>query len=129
MKKTIINFLATLKNYSILKKGFLIYPFSKKILPILCSLYKEGFIQSFKIINSGFDVKFFILLRYVFQKPIFQDFKILSTPSNPKFISLEEISLLSERRATFFISTTKGILNLTECKQHHLGGKLLFLCV
>ena len=52
MNLTTIRFLIALKNHSILKKESLTYRSSKTVLRVLISLYTEGYIQSFKIINK-----------------------------------------------------------------------------
>lgn len=128
MNSTTINFLITLKNYSILKKEYLKYEYSKNILEITKCLYEEGFIQSFRILNSDNKIFILILLRFFFNKPILKQLKIISTPSRKKYLSFKDLSKFSNKKYVFFISTSKGLLTLEECKKTALGGVLFFVC-
>jgi len=128
MHNKLIKFLLNLKNYSGLKKEFLIIKFSSGILKILNGLYKEGFIQSYKIINISQQNYFYIVLRYYFNKPIFKNLKIISKPSNLKYLKFKVLIKLCEKKINYFVSTDKGIFTLKECKKKKLGGKILFCC-
>jgi len=89
-------------------------------------LYNDGLIQGF-----NFDSKkgcFVIYLRFFQQKPLITGIKIFSTPFFNYFISFSELNLLKSRKKFYLFSTTQGLLTLTECKRHRIGGKLLF-CV
>ncbi len=125
MNLTTIRFLIALKNHSILKKESLTYRSSKTVLRVLISLYTEGYIQSFKIINKNF---VYIVLRYYFNKPILKNLKILSTLSHSHLISLKTLYSIADSKNTIFISTIKGILTLSQCKKEKLGGEALFSC-
>ena len=67
MKQSTINLLTSIKNHSTLKKEALKQKFYFKSIEIIKLLYKEGFIQSFSIINQKTSTKTLkLLLRFFF---------------------------------------------------------------
>ena len=124
MNNLIIKFLIQLKNTAAINKEFFFIPFNKMILQILECLYKEGFIQSFVVINNYIK----IFLRYYFNKNVFKNLKLISIPSRLIFIQYNNLVKILNRYRFILISTSKGIKTFEECKRLHLGGKILFLC-
>ena len=124
MNNLIIKFLIQLKNTAAINKEFFLIPFNKMILQILECLYKEGFIQSFVVINNYIK----IFLRYYFNKNVFKNLKLISIPSRLIFIQYNNLVKILNRYRFILISTSKGIKTFEECKRLHLGGKILFLC-
>lgn len=101
-------------------------------ITVLDSLYNEGLILSYTIVRKkGFlnNTKTALVhIRYVQGKPVFENLKILSSPSFTRIISIKNICRLNPKKETFFFSTNKGILSLQECKNKKVGGILLFMC-
>jgi ribosomal protein S8 len=125
MSLQLVQLLMNLKSYSLLKKEYLIIKNSKKSLQLVSSLYKEGFIQSYKVLrNENLQIN----LRYFFNKPVFINLKILSFPSKTRYVKLHVLSKISTKKFTLFISTSRGILTLEDCKKYNLSGVLLFSC-
>jgi small subunit ribosomal protein S8 len=124
MNVSTVNFLVTLKNASNLKHEFILIKVSLSNLQIIESLYAEGFVQSYKINGN----RLFVKLRYFFNKSILKNLKIISTPSKDRFLTLKNISRLSNKNVTLFFSTNLGILTLAKCKSFGVGGKVLFYC-
>ena len=114
----------SLKMSSLFRKEYLTTVLSKQSLNLTTVLYKEGFIQSYQIKNN----KLNILLRYFFNKPVLRSLKIISTPSKSRFLNLKTLTKLPNKKLVLFLSTTKGILTLEQCKEQKLGGKALFYC-
>jgi len=124
-----IKLLLHLKNGSLSNKEKIVVNYYFKNIALLKILYKEGFIQSFKIksdINSN--LFFTIILRSYQNKAIFKNLKLISTPSLSRYFTFKDLIKLNDKRFTFFLSTDKGVLTILECKKQKLGGKLLFLC-
>jgi len=130
MNSQLINVLAQLKTASLNKKESIIVNFSSLSLFVIKALYKEGFIQSFKIISIPESNRAYILLhlRYYFNNPIFKRLKLLSNSSKIKVLDFYNLSRLNIKKDVLFLSTSKGIFTLTECKQQKLGGVLFFIC-
>ena len=99
---------------------------------LLKLLYKEGFIQSFNI-DSTTQLKYekqfntTIFLRYFYNKPIFSNLKIVSTPSYSKYLTFKDISKIKDKKNVLFLSTNQGFLTGLDCKKNKIGGTLLFI--
>ena len=130
MNSQLINILAQLKTASLNRKESIVVDCSRLSLNVIKALYKEGFVQSFKIIYISSTAKPSILvnLRYYFNNPIFKKLKLLSTSSKIKVLDFYNLSRLNIKKDVLFLSTSKGILTLLECKQQKLGGVLFFIC-
>lgn len=119
-----------LKNASAIKKEFLSIEYSKVRKDMISLLYDEGFIQSFDfefgIANSPKKIR--VVLRYFFNKPLLASLKLLSKPSQVKYMRLLDIYNIPDRRFVIFFSTDRGLLTTLECKRFKVGGKLLFVC-
>ncbi len=130
MNKNIIIILMLLKVASLENKSSVLVKKKKSNFILLTSLYKEGFIQNFVHFESlnVFNSKCLISLRYSFLKPTFLNLKLLSKPSKYINLRFSDICLLYSKKHVLFLSTSKGILTLIDCKTHGIGGTALFIC-
>ena len=126
MNNTISNFLIKLKNSSLVNKEVINISLENMTLKIVSILYKEGFIQSFKVNLETKTIQ--IYLRYSFNKSVFKNVKIISLPSRLLYVKYKELTSISSKNNFILVSTTKGLKTFLECKKNHLGGKILFLC-
>jgi len=125
MTQSIIDVLVRIKNFSIAQKSILYINKHSKISNILYALYKNGLIQSFG--NKDFS-KYYINIRYYYNKPIVAYLKVFSKPSMCTYLSLVDIYKLPTKKFLFFFSTSSGgILTQLDCKKRKTGGKLLFV--
>jgi len=120
----IIDLLIQLKNASLTHKEMVCLPYNKTLVKVAKILYSEGFIQSFHV--TSFKTKIQIYLRYSFNKGLFTDLKILSTPSRPLYLTHLQMLKVSNKTRFLLVETSKGFLNITHCKKQGIGGKLLF---
>jgi len=127
-----ITLLSQLRSASLTKKESVTLEINNFTITILDCLYNEGLILSYTIIRKeGFlnNTKTALVhIRYVYGKPVFENLKILSSPSFTRIISIRNICRLNPKKENFFFSTNKGILSLQECKNKRVGGILLFMC-
>lgn len=126
MNKSIANFLIKLKNSSLVNKEIINIRLENVILKIIKLLYKEGFIQSFKVNLETKNI--LIYLRYSFNKSVLKNIKIVSLPSKQLYIKYKELTRMSSKNNFILVSTSAGLKTSLECKKNHLGGKILFLC-
>jgi ribosomal protein S8 len=131
MNINLIKLLLKLKNSSLSRKEIIFTQYSKSSLNLLELLYREGFIQSFRIIKktSGsienpFEIS--ITLRYFQNKSIFKNLQIVSSPSRKFFLTFKDLSNLSSQKKVLFLSTSGGFLTGLDCKVKQIGGVLLF---
>jgi ribosomal protein S8 len=125
MNKTTVSFLINLKNNSLSKNEFTSFKYSKDIHKITILLYKEGYIQSYKILKNS---NIFIQLRYYFNLPIINKLQILSSPSYSNILTKKKLHNINTKRNTLFILTNRGLITLRQAKQFKIGGVLLFIC-
>lgn len=132
MKINTISLLSQLKNASLNKKESFITEANHFTISVLNSLYSEGLILSYKLVRKqGFlnnTANVIVHIRYVYGQPVFENLKIVSSPSFLKILSLKNICKLNPKKATLFFSTDLGVLTLHQCKHRKIGGKLLFIC-
>jgi|SRR6476619_5575988 len=91
-------------------------------LPILELLYKEGYIQNYRVDN----LKVFIFLRYYRNLPALQGIKIFDKPSTSFYLQNNNLWKFSRSKGLLVLSTTKGVKSHKECLKLGLGGRVLF---
>ena len=129
MNNNIIRFLIELKNASLSRKETITVEYSRLSNNLVKTLYREGFIQSFKTLAGKENTKKIVVtLRYYFNKPVFNNLKLFSKPSHLRYMKFSDICNISDKKYVCFFSTNKGILTILECKKNKIGGKLLFVC-
>ena len=130
MSLDFVQLIVKLKNASIIRKESLLVEYSIVREDVLIMLYNEGFVQSFGFKPSkNFEMKhIWVNLRYLFNKALFENLKLLSKPSQVNYMSLLDICNIPDRKSVIFFSTDKGLLTALSCKQQRVGGKVLFIC-
>lgn len=112
---------------NVLKVGFKcrkkIISIKKQFLSIslLLFFYKKGIIEGwfYKEIN-----KIEIKLRYIKNKPIFSNLKIISTPGYRRYISKKKNIKYFKDNVDIILSTSKGLLSLKEAEDIGVGGEI-----
>lgn len=130
MSNTLIKFLIQLKNASLIKQENVVFKFNKLNLKITQLLYKEGFIQSFYLqgnTSAPSTLKIYIKLRFIYNKSILKNLKLISTPVKNAYLNFKNLSKLPTTKNVLFLSTSKGFLTGLECKKNKIGGVLLFI--
>ena len=133
MNNNTINLIIKLKNASLSRKEKILVNCNSLSESLIKILYKEGFIQSFKVVEAAENgliknKKILVIFRYFFNKPLLSSLRVLSKPSHVRYMKFSDISNISDKKFVFFFSTNKGILTSVECKKRKVGGKLLFMC-
>ena len=98
-------------------------------LQLLASLYKEGLIQSMRIVPTKSNTPLFfvhIYLRVVGGVSMLSRIKIFS--SRNFVLKSRNITRLPSKQTTVFVSTRKGVTTLLYLKKQGSGGTLLFSC-
>jgi len=129
MNKNLIQFLIKLKNASIARKDFIEVDYVNSINGYLNILYKEGFIQSFRIKLSDTNKKVVhIYLRQFQNKVLTENLQFVSIPSRTKTLSYNDLIKISLRNKLLILSTSKGILGHKECLKYKIGGIAMLVC-
>jgi ribosomal protein S8 len=128
MNKSLINLLIQLKNKALSLKEVMNFPYNKQAFKLVEILYREGLIQSYKIIFNSSNKKYLqIKIRYRFGKAIFRNLIFISRPSNHRYLKLKDLYKFREKKRIIFLSTSKGFLTSLDCKKMKTGGKILFV--
>lgn len=125
-----MSLLKMIKFLNIVKVGYKcrkkIINIKKQFLPIslLLFFYKKGIIEgwSYKEINE-IEIK----LRYIKNKPIFNNLKIISTPGYRRYISKKKNIKYFKDNVDIILSTSKGLLSLKEAEDIGIGGEIFFI--
>jgi ribosomal protein S8 len=120
-----------LKNASLVNHELVKLNSNKLTKNLLKLLYKEGLILSYRINEKNIKKitpEFVVRIRYVYNKSVFKQLKIISSPSQRRFLCLKSISRIASKKNLLVFSTNKGLLTLNECKKFKVGGVLLFIC-
>lgn len=128
MNNQIIKFLSLLKNSSLARKKFVTINYNNLIIKCTEALYKEGLILSYSVIREQDtnEKKIQIKLRNVDDIVLTSKIKIVSKPTNIKYLQYHQLCRITLKEKTGFFSTNKGILTLDECKKNRLGGVFSF---
>ena len=122
---TLIKALNKLKNASLINKEVVYLNFDLKYFEVLRVLYREGFIQGYKIDKKNYQT--IVYLRFFQNNSVLDRLRFLSVPSRERFISYKDLCLINNKKTFVLLSTNKGLRTIFECKKQKLGGKLLFL--
>lgn len=127
MNQKVINFVNQLKNSSLINRKTIVFSYSDLILEYIDCLYREGFIQSYEIID---DKKIKVLIRIENGQALTSNIKLVSSPTKKRVLTLNSIDKMNIKRTEVFLSTSKGIFSLSECKRNNLksGGLVVFTC-
>lgn len=124
MNNKIIKFISTLKNSSMSNKSFVIVEKSSLVLNCVECLYKEGLILSYSVMNG--ENKILIKLRSVNSYVLTNKLNLVSKPSRFVYLKYSDLCRISSKNKTGVLSTSKGILTLSECKKNKIGGLFIF---
>ncbi len=128
MNNQIIKFLSLLKNSSLSKKKSVTVNYNNLIVKCIEVLYKEGLILSYSILKDKDNklAKIEVKLRNVDDTVLTSKIKIVSKPTNIRYLQYHQLCRITLKEKTGFFSTNKGILTLDECKKNRLGGVFSF---
>jgi small subunit ribosomal protein S8 len=124
-----LKLLNSLKNAALAKKEFMTFPYNTLCLKVLDLMYEEGLIQSYTVNLVNFENKQFkIYIRYNFGRSLLKNLKLISKPSNMRYLQLKDLYKIKEKKNILILSTSKGLLTSLKCKELKIGGKILFTC-
>nr|YP_011008108.1 ribosomal protein S8 [Ecklonia cava]WBP69974.1 ribosomal protein S8 [Ecklonia cava]WBP70009.1 ribosomal protein S8 [Ecklonia cava subsp. stolonifera] len=111
-----------------LRNGYMVYQFGVSFKEVrFCTnvldiLWKENLIKGYTKTNEGFIT---VLLRYYNGSPVCTRLVVISRPRDRIYLSLLDISRLSNNFGVLILSTTKGIMTNEHCIRKGEGGEVL----
>lgn len=100
---------------------------SKKIIRVLDVLYLEGFIRGYRV-NTSQPRQIIVLLKYSSNgESVIKDFWGISKPGKGVYTSVAGLWRLYKNSGIccYIISTSKGVMSLSQALKLNVGGKLL----
>jgi small subunit ribosomal protein S8 len=125
---TIADFITCIRNACSVKKDVLECPLSKMRKSICEILKREGFIRDYRIMKDSRQGRLKIYLKYSkdkTKKSAITSLKKISRPGLRVYNKSVEIPEVLGGRGIAVISTSKGILTDTECRELKIGGEPL----
>lgn len=125
---TIGDFITRIRNASYAKKDNLECPYSKMRKNICEILKGEGFIRDFRIIKDNRQDILKVYLKYSQDKeklPAITNLKRISKPGLRIYKRANDIPPVLGGRGLALVSTSKGILTDSQCRESKLGGEVL----
>jgi small subunit ribosomal protein S8 len=127
-KFLLANMMSAIKNSKPLSSKPLLVEYSKLMLGVLSVLQKDGYVESFEVINKTESIpliKINLALRN--GKKLISEVKIVSKPGCRSYRSVEDIKYLVSRNKykTYILSTPKGVMNAADALDITSGGELL----
>lgn len=126
MTDPVADMLTRIKNAQIVRKSFVIAPYSKLKWSIADILLKKGFITSLDRVGRQEKKIIKIGIKYNEDKsPYISHLKRISKPSNRQYIKYGEIYYPHGKDSLIIVSTSQGIMSGYEAKKKKMGGEVL----
>jgi len=126
MNNTLWDLSVNLKNSQMARRSFILQPKTKLTIAFLNILWDEGFILGYKICNSNSNL-LKIFLKYKNENPVINSLQLISKPSRQVYYSISQLWKLNSKKSLIVLTTSKGLMTISECKQTKTGGKPLFI--
>ncbi len=115
-----------IKNAQARAKTHVDVPGSRVKLEIARILKEEGYIANYKKIEDNKQGIVRIYLKYTEKrKGVITEIKKVSTPGCRKYVKVDEIPRVLEGLGRAVISTSRGLLTDSQCRENRLGGEVM----
>ena len=123
---TISNMLVTIKNASMVKKPFVVVPYSNLKMAIAEVLVKEGYLTAAN--KRGKKVKKFIQcdIAYEAGKSKLTTINRISKPSRRVYKRVADLRSVRQGQGIAVLTTPQGVMTERDAKVAKVGGELLF---
>jgi len=118
------NLLPKLKNAIRAKKASLVVPYSKMDLAIARVLVLGGYLGDVQKKTTG--RRGYLEIKLAKGKSPINDFKIISKPSRRIYFDYRNLKPVKHGYGVGVVSTSKGIMSVSEAKKNKVGGEYLF---
>jgi len=125
---TVADSLIRIKNGYLSLKKDVVLPYSKLVGNICGVLEKEGFIDSFKEVESekNKNIKqFLVTLKYENRKPVLSDVKRVSKPGLRVYKNKKALPFVLNGLGIAIISTPQGVMTDKQARKKGVGGEIL----
>lgn len=124
MQDPISDMLTRVRNGASARKESVLMPLSKQKKAIASLLLKEGYIQSFEIIEKG-NFLLRITLKYYQGKSVIEMLKRVSRPGLRVYKAARELPKVYSGFGVAIISTSKGLMSDSKANTEGIGGEVI----
>ncbi|HSB52024.1 MAG TPA: 30S ribosomal protein S8 [Dissulfurispiraceae bacterium] len=121
----IADMLTRIRNALLIRTEKVDIPASKMRVEIAKILKEEGFIKSYKIIKDKKQGILRIALKYTGNEATISGLKRVSTPGRRVYVGKDEVPSVMGGVGVAIITTSRGLLTDTKCRQEGVGGEVL----
>ncbi len=121
----IADMLTRIRNALLIRTEKVDIPASKMRVEIAKILKEEGFIKSYKIIKDKKQGILRIALKYTGNEATISGLKRVSTPGRRVYVGKGEVPSVMGGVGVAIITTSRGLLTDTKCRQEGVGGEVL----
>ncbi|MFA6216123.1 MAG: 30S ribosomal protein S8 [Candidatus Omnitrophota bacterium] len=114
-----------IRNAVMAKKENLDIPASKMTKSILEILKREGYIETFKLLEDKKQGMFRVYLKYIASKSAIRNIKRISTPGLRIYVKHQKVPSVLRGRGLAIVSTPMGLITDKEAKEKGLGGEII----
>ena len=126
MNDPIADFLTRVRNAGQANHSVLNMPSSKAKVELSRILQKEGYIESFEVVDAGNNKKELkVGLKYFKNKPVIEGVKRISKGSCRIYVQADEIPSVRGGLGISIITTSKGYMTGKEARTKGIGGELI----
>lgn len=127
MTDPIADMLTRIRNALTAKHKTVEVPASKIKVAIADILVKEGYIQSYEIVEGAVQNTILITLKYAPNKnqKVVTGLKRISSPGLRVYANVDDVPKVLNGMGIAILSTSKGILTDKEAREQHIGGEVL----
>jgi small subunit ribosomal protein S8 len=121
----ISDMLTRIRNATMAGQRVVEMPASKVRREIARILVKQNFVEKFVILDDAKQGSMKLLLRYTEGQPAIQGLVRVSTPGRRSYSNVEGLPKVMNGLGLAIVSTSKGVLTDTECREKRVGGEVL----
>jgi small subunit ribosomal protein S8 len=126
MTDTIADMLTRIRNANQRKHELVEMPASKLRVEIAKILKREGFVNSFKVVQDKPVSRLQIHLRYIMEdQVVINGLRKVSRPGRRYYVGKDEIPSVRGGMGIAILSTSKGIMTDRESRKENVGGEVL----
>lgn len=124
---SIANMLSQLKNSSMVGHATVEVPFSKMNQGLLNLLQEQQFIGEVRMVGKKADVRSIVatLIYGENGKPAISHLRRISKPGQRVYCDKKSLSKWNQGRGVKLISTSRGLMTVSEAKARDIGGELI----
>ena len=122
MENSLIKMFTHIRNGLIAKRPVIFQKRKKGCESFLTVLWNEGFILGYTCCKNNPNI-LKIFLKYYKNRSVIKSIKLITKPSHRIYYSSKQLFKINSIEGLLILSTTRGVMSLSECKKQKIGGE------